>query len=325
MEAVATDDPGIVFELEQLFRGRNRQVKAVVVVLNGHVIAERYAPGYGVDTPLLSFSVAKSITNALAGVLVRQGRLSLYQNVERPEWAGAEDLRSSITANDLLRMQSGLDARESGDGFDPVTHMLLLHDDMAHFAAGRPARARPGALWEYTSANTIILSRQIGDVVGGGAFGMRSFAERELFEPLGMEDVTMEFDGVETFVGSTFVYAPARAYARLGLLFLNDGVAPDGRRILPRGWVDYSRRRTLNSSYGAGFWLASGDGEDARRLRAAGFPDDGYYAWGALGQRIYIVPSRGIVMARFGYTLAVDQDVDADMRLLGAVIASEGG
>jgi CubicO group peptidase (beta-lactamase class C family) len=116
-----------------------------------------------------------------------------------------------------------------------------------------------------------------------------------------MPNVTMEFDGAGAFVGSTWVYAPARAFARFGQLYVMDGIAPDGRRVLPEGWVAWSRRSTLGTSYGAGFWTNDGPSRLAANRVAGGFPKDGFFASGNLGQRIYIVPSQKLVVVRFGY------------------------
>jgi hypothetical protein len=116
--------------------------------------------------------------------------------------------------------------------------------------------------------------------------GMRAFADQELFAPLHIDHVTMEFDGAGTFVGSAHVYAPARGYARLGQLFLNDGVSSDGRRVLPEGWADYSRRSTLGSPYGAGFWTNDGPSPPAAARVARGFPKDGFFASGNRGRAL---------------------------------------
>ena len=324
---VVTDNAEIAAAIEQVFaeHAAPKRVKAVVVVKEGRVIAERYAPGFGVDTPLLSYSVAKSFTNALLGVLVREGKLRADQPIGAPEWAGDDDPRGKLTFEDLLRMRSGLDAVENGTGFDPASWMLFVHDDMAGFAARHKLKRPPGAAWEYTSANTLIIDRALGQVVGGGASGMRAFAGREVFDPLGMTHVTMEFDGKGVFVGSAHVYAPARAFARFGLLYLNDGVAPDGTRILPDGWVAWSRRSTLGSGYGAGFWTNDGPSEDAAWRVAHGFPRDGFHASGNLGQRIYIIPSERLVITRFGYSTPPAFGMGDDVALIAAVIKATHG
>src|SRR5580698_667621 len=169
---VDTPDPRIRSALELEFTEQPsappRYVKAIVVVKNGRVIAERYAPGFTLDTPVLSYSVAKSFTNALLGILVRQGRLRIDQTVKAPEWSEPTDPRRNIVIDDLLRMDSGVDAPETGTGFDPVAQMLYGKDDMAAFAAGFPLKEPPRTRWEYTSANTLVLDRLLGLTVGDG-------------------------------------------------------------------------------------------------------------------------------------------------------------
>ena len=300
-------------------------VKAVVVVKDGKVVAERYAPGFGIATPLLSYSVAKSFTNALLAVLVKEGRLRVDQPVGAPEWSAPGDRRGAITVGDLLSMESGLDAEETGSGFDPASQMLFLHDDMAAFAAGHPLKAPPRTRFEYTSADTLILDRLLGETVGGAAEAMRAFADRELFSPLHMDGVTMEFDGASVFVGSAHVYASARTFARFGALYANDGVRPDGRRLLPEGWVDYSRRSTLGSGYGAGFYTNDGPARWPARRVAAGFPKDGFFASGNRGQRIYVVPSERLVVGRFGYSAGDDFGIRDDIALIKTAIESLHG
>lgn len=323
---VATEDPAINAALSREFTEqpsqRPRFVKAIVIAKDGRVVAERYAAGFSLETPLLSYSVAKSFTNALLGILVRQGRLSIDQHIGAPEWQRSGDPRAALTIDDLLRMESGIDAPETGTGFDPVSQMLYGKDDMAAFAAKFPLKEPPRTAWEYTSADTILIDRLLGATVGGGAPGMRAFADEELYAPLHMDRVTMEFDAAGTFVGSAHVYATARDYARLGQLFLNDGVGPDGRRILPEHWVDYSRRSTLGSPYGAGFWTNDGPSAPAARRVASGFPKDGFFASGDRGQRIYIVPSEHLIVARFGYSPAPDFGIGEDLQLIDAAIKS---
>jgi CubicO group peptidase (beta-lactamase class C family) len=323
---VATENRDINEALNREFTERPSQrpryVKAIVIVKDGHVIAERYAQGFALDTPLLSYSVAKSFTNALLGILVQQGRLRINQAVGAPEWKQPGDPRNAVLIDDLLRMDSGIDAPETGSGLDPVAQMLYGKDDMAAFAASFPLKEPPRTRWEYTSADTLILDRLLGATVGGGAPGMRAFAERELFAPLHMDRVTMEFDGAGTFVGSAHVYAPARDYARLGQLFLQDGIGPDGQRILPEQWVEYSRRSTLYAPYGAGFWTNDGPSAPAAWRVARGFPKDGFFASGNRGQRIYIVPSEHLIVARFGYSPEPDFGMAEDLALIKAAIAA---
>jgi CubicO group peptidase (beta-lactamase class C family) len=327
-DSVSSSETAIATAVQKVFAEVPGQpvknVKAVIVMRDGRIVAERYAPGYGVRTELLSYSVAKSITNALLAVLVRQGRVSVGQQVGAPEWNDSNDPRHKITLEDLLRMRSGLAAEETGTGFDPVSDMEFLNSDMAAFAASHFLKRSIGSAWEYTSANTLILDRFIGQTVGGGAAGLREFAQRELFTPLGIQGVTLEFDGGGTFIGSTFAYATARDYARFGELYRNDGVAPNGQRILPERWVEWSRRSTLGEPYGAGFWTNDGGSRLAHLRIANGFPADGFFASGFLGQRIYIVQSQKITIVRFGYSAPPSFGIGDDVDLISAVIAASG-
>jgi CubicO group peptidase (beta-lactamase class C family) len=323
-EAVTTRKPAIAAAMDRIFTERKgepvKQVKAVVVVKDGVVVGERYADGFDVHSPLISFSVAKSFTNALLGMLVSEGKLHVEQPLDAPEWRQPGDARASITVEDLMRMRSGLAAEEAESAFSPVAQMEFLHGDMAGFAAAQPAKEPPGKTFEYTSADTVLLDRKIGELVGGGAAGLRAYAQRRLFRSLGMHDVTMEFDGKGTFVGSTYVYASARDYAKFGLLYLNDGVAPTGERLLPREWVGWSRTSTLGAPYGAGFWTNDGPSRPAKWRVEGGFPKDGFFASGTMGQRIYIVPSARLVITRFGYSAPPDYGIEDDVGLIKAVI-----
>lgn len=321
---VATDKPAVATALARVFDERPgrapKAVKAVVIVKDGKVVAERYAPGYGIHSPLISFSVAKSFTNALMGLLVQEGKLDVTRPLNPAEWRAPGDPRAAITVEDLMRMQSGLAAEEAESAFSPVAKMEFLNADMAGFAAAQPAKEAPGKTFEYTSADTVLLSRMVGEKVDGGAAGLRAFARQRLFAPLHMGDVTIEFDGQGTFVGSTYVYTSARDYARFGLLYLNDGKAPDGRRLLPGGWADWSRTSALGAPYGAGFWTNDGPSEEARMRVECGFPKDGYFASGTMGQRIYIVPSEHLVITRFGYSAPPTYGIEDDVRLIKAAI-----
>ena len=244
-----------------------RRTKAVVVVHDGKVIAERYATGVGIDTPLLGFSMTKSVVNALIGILTQQGLTSPSMPAPIPEWRGAKDPRREIEVEHLMRMTTGLALDETNSGFDPTSQMLYLHDDMAGFAVKAPMIAAPGTRWHYSSPTTQLLARIIRDAVGGPEQTL-AFAWRELFNPLGMRNVTLEFDGVGTLQGTAYMLASARDWARFGLLYLNDGVV-GGKRILHEDWVDFSAAATLDTDYAAGFWTNRSEHPRRQRPRAA--------------------------------------------------------
>ncbi|HEY0197887.1 MAG TPA: serine hydrolase [Rhodanobacter sp.] len=188
------------------------------------------------------------------------------------------------------------------------------------YAAQASLRIPPGMQWEYTSGNTLILGGVLRDAVGGGAAGLIRFAHRELFDPLGMQHVLMEFDGAQTLVGSTRIYASARDWARFGQLYLDDGVV-DGRRILP-AWSAYADRQTLDSVYGSGFWTNTGTDTDGSHP-ITGMPGDAYFASGMNGQRVLIVPSQRLVIVRLGSTLDPPNfDMRGLVRLVNDVTAA---
>lgn len=293
-----------------------KRVKAIVILHHGKVVAERYAAGYSANTPILGYSLAKSATNALLGILVRQKKLSVEQRAPVAEWADPSDPRHAITVDELLRMTSGLALEESDSGFDPVSRMLFLEPDMAGYAERAHLKAASGSTWEYTSGNTLILSRIVRDVVGGRAEDVVEFARRELFEPLGITTATIELDATGTPVGSIYVLASARDWARFGLLYLNDGEVA-GQRILPEGWVKYSAAPTLDTDYGAGFWTNRGaHGENAQARIKASMPEDAFYGSGNLGQRVVIIPSEDLVVVRLGLTHGPGFDMSGLLHLI---------
>ena len=300
-----------------------RRTKAVVVVHDGSVIAERYAGGIGVDTPLLGFSMTKSVVNALIGILTQQGLVTPSMPAPIPEWRGATDPRREIEVEHLMRMTTGLALDETNSGFDPSSQMVYLHNDMAGFAVNAAVIAPPGTRWAYSSPTTQLLARIIRDAVGGPEQTL-AFAWRELFNPLGMRTVTLEFDGAGTLQGSSYMLASARDWARFGLLYLNDGVI-GGRRILQEDWVDFSAAATLDTDYGAGFWTNRSEHEYAKGRVRLGILRDAFFASGDLGQRIVIIPSQHLVIVRLGDSVDPTGDIRGLGRLVKEVIAAVQG
>jgi CubicO group peptidase (beta-lactamase class C family) len=227
---------------------------------------------------------------------MREGRLKIDGPAPVAAWADPSDPRHAISIEELMRMTSGLALDETGTGFDPTSRTQLTEPGMAGYAERQPPIAPPGARSSYSSPSTLILSRIIKDAVGGRTEDVRAFAQRELFGPLGMRKVTIEFNATGTPVGSTDIYASARDWARFGLLYANDGVA-GGRRILPEGWADFSALATPEATfgYGAGFWTNRGEAPFARRRVSGGMPADSFFASGTLGQRVIIAPAEHLV------------------------------
>lgn len=290
---VAPSNDRIRSVLDRAFSRPDLATTAVVVMHRDSIIAERYAPGYGVMTRLQGWSVKKSVINALVGILVGQGRLAIHERAPVPAWDRQSDARRAITIDHLLRMTSGLALAETNSGFDPVSRMLFLERDMAAFAERAILEAVPGGQWRYSSGNTAILARTIRDAVGGRAEDVARFARDALFDPLGMSTALIEFDATGTPMA---MYASARDWARFGGLFASDGTV-DGRRILPEGWVAYSTSPTLRSGYGAGWWLGGPTWRPDWRQ-----PADAFYAAGHLHQKVLVIPSARLVIARFGVT-----------------------
>jgi len=299
----------------------HRQTKAVVIVHEGKVIAERYAEGYGINTPILGFSMTKSVMNALVGILVHKHRLVTDAPAPLPAWQAAGDPRGAITIEQLMRMSSGLALDETGTGFDPSNQMFYDEPDMAGYAQRAALIAPPGTRWAYSSASTHLLARIVRDRVGGTADAVQRFAFTELFDPLGMRSVTLEMDATGTPVGGHYMFASARDWARFGSLFLNDGVV-GGRRILPEGWIQFSTTPTLDTVYGAGWWTNRGSSPTALRRVKMGIPADAYFAFGNLGQRIAVIPSEQLVIVRMARAHLPYGDMAGFERLVVDTIAS---
>ena len=282
---------------------QRRNTHAVVVLRDGKVIAERYAPGYGIDTPLHGMSMTKSMMHALIGVLVRDGKLEPDQPAPLPAWRGAEDARRTITIDHLLRQTAGLDFAQTNTGFDPTSRMTFVERDPAAFAVAARTSAAPGTRWDYTDGHFALLSRIVRDAVGGRPQDVLDFAQRELWGPLGMRHVTLEFDATGTPMGAGWMYASARDWARFGQLYLNDGVA-GGRRILPEGWVRHAATPTLDTGYGAGFFTNAADGKVPAWGVPWGLPSaprDTFFARGYRGQFVIVIPSERMVIVRLGH------------------------
>jgi CubicO group peptidase (beta-lactamase class C family) len=323
-DIVQPSDPALKAALDHAFEEPAeppfRKTKAVVVVHDGKVIAERYADGVGVDTPLLGFSMTKSVVSALIGIMTQQGLTSPSLPAPVPEWRSQNDPRREIEVEHLLRMTTELALDETNSGFDPSSQMVYLHDDMAGFAVNATPVAPPGTRWHYSSATTQILARAIRDAVGGPEQTL-AFAWRELFNPLGMRNVTLEFDGSGTLQGSTYMLASARDWAKFGLLYLNDGVV-GGKRILHEDWVAFSAAATLDSDYGAGFWTNRSEHPNARGRVRLGIPRDAFFASGDLGQRVVVIPSQQMVVVRLGDATDPTGDIRGFGRLVRETIAA---
>lgn len=288
--------------------GRPRRTRAVVVVKDGRLLAERYPPGFGPEMPLCGWSMSKSVLAALAGIVVGKGLLATDAKELLEAWRGG-DPRGDIRLDDLLRMRSGLEFGEVyANPLSDVVQMLFNRPDAAGFSAAKPLEFAPGTHWAYASGTTNIISKILRMALEKAGEDYLNFPRKALFDPLGMASAVFEADEAGHFVGSSFLYASARDWAKFGQLYLDDGLW-EGARILPEGWVAYCRRPTPQAPdgrYGAHWWLKlprelGGETEFVRRI-----PPDAYHALGHEGQTLAVVPSRGVVAVRLGLAVYPD-------------------
>ena len=313
--------------------------RAVIIIHEGRLVLEAYADGFGPETKQVSWSMAKSITSALVG---RAVQLGLIEDIDAPMPSpfAEDDPRSEITWRQWLTMTDGLDYTEIGAAdlaTNDVVQMMYgpgRFDVTQYIVDELETTYTPGEVWNYSTAGFHLIGRALQDVTGGFGIDDPEIFERMqkklgadtaetalrrvgreaiikkhtaftlrfmLFDPLGM-DAQPEFDTAGTYLGGSLVWASARDFAKFGYLYLRDGIW-EGERLLPEGWVDFSRsdpEATEAKVYGAGWWLVP-EGE-------ARFPDqapttppyDAFSAQGHEGQTIWVVPSRDLVIVRLG-------------------------
>jgi len=272
-------------------------VRAIAVIRDGRLIAETYGQGFDRSTPLLGWSMTKSVTAALIGLRVAEGKMEMARAGLLPEWASDE--RASITLADLMGMQSGLEFNENYGDVTDVTRMLYLEKDMAGYAAAKPLTSDPGEKFSYSSGTSTLLSRLWMRSFDDPAAAL-AFPHDALFAPLGMRSAVLETDASGTFVGSSYMYATAQDWARFAQFLLQDG-AWKGRAMLPKDYVAFMRRPTKASEgkYGQGqVWLE----ENGVRAGSGRFPADAFWMLGHDGQAIMLVPSLKLAVVRLGLT-----------------------
>jgi len=279
--------------------------RALLVVQDGKIVAERYAAGFSKDTRFLGWSMAKSVTSALIGSLAAQGKADLDAPAPVEQWKDVTDGRQSITLRQLMTMTSGLRFTETYLPGDDSTAMLYRQDDMAAYAATRPLEHRPGVWWAYSSGSSDIVSHVLFAAAGGTAAGAYNYARTHLFEPAGMTSAVFEPDASGNPVGSSYLYMTARDWARFGQLYLSGGQS-GWQRVFDKDWPAQSRRPAVTIdgrplAYGLAFWLNS-DGTDATPLRLPDCPADLFMAEGHNGQVVAIIPSERAVLVRLGWS-----------------------
>jgi CubicO group peptidase (beta-lactamase class C family) len=291
--------------IDSAFDPPDGQTGAFVVTWRGRLIAERYAPGITAQTPLESWSMGKSVTATLMGVLIQQGEYELWQPAPIPEWQDGNDLRSEIRIADLLHMSSGLRIRALEDpDYDPsgtyADHLYLYTGgvDSFHYAATRPLQWLPGKVGRYRNTDPVLTNYLIRLAVTKRGDEYLSFPQRALFDKLGIRTMVLETDPFGNFLTQGYEFASARDWARLGNLYLQDGVW-NGEPILPPGFVKFVS--TLAPAwvadhkpvYGGFFWI-NGDGSYP-------VPRNAYFMSGAGGQKTMIIPSHDLVVVRLGH------------------------
>jgi CubicO group peptidase (beta-lactamase class C family) len=267
--------------------GESCCIDAIVAVSGGELVLERYRDGWDPAEAHVSWSMAKSITQAMIGILAAEGRLDVFAPAEVPEWTAPSDPRHAITIDELLHMRSGLEWVEEYEGTSDVIEMLFGAGaaDRAHFAADRPLVAPPGEVFNYSTGTSMILARIIADQVGYYEEGTQ-WAQDELFSPMGVTSVVHDLDDTGVMSGGSAINMTALDFARFGLLYLRGGEW-DGNQIVPEEWVDYARLPLVDTAdYGAHWWIVGAEDK---------FPD-AFQAIGFNGQLITVVPSLDLVV-----------------------------
>jgi len=320
LEAVA-ENPGadrqrLARAIDELFTADGiGETRAVIVMHGGEIVAERYADGYGRDTRFLGWSMSKTVTGAMIGLLVADGRLHLDRSPPIPRWQRAGDPRGEITLRQLLQMRSGLRHEEQAEPVytSPEVRMMFLdgRDDMAGWAEAQPLEHEPGRVFDYSTPTSMVLADVAARVLApGGSATQRQravddFLRARLAVPLGLDSLTAEYDRAGTMMGGSMVWASARDWARFGEFLRHKG-SVRGAQIVPRGWIEFMVAPSPRApDYGATTWLNRDSGGDREML----FPDQGpaslFGAVGHLGQYLLVSPGQKLTVVRLGKT---DQD-----------------
>lgn len=321
--AAVTDDAGapqedLARQVDELFTMDGLgETRALVVMADGKIAAERYGEGYGPDTRFVSWSMAKTVTAVMIGMLVADGRLSLDESAPVPHWQRPGDARGEITLRQLLQMRSGLRHTEAGDPpyESSEVRMLFLdgRDDMAAWAEEQPLEAEPGSQFEYSSNTTVILAdiaaRALTDSEDPDIrrAAVSDYLEARLFGPLGMTSMVPEFDASGTLIGGSLIHGTARDWARFGEFLRRKGRGPGGEQLLPRSWVDAMVSPSPKSpQYGLQTWLnreyrEAGSGED-HPLFPDRAPQSLFSLIGHMGQYVIVSPSQHLTVVRLGHS-----------------------
>lgn len=293
------------------------ETRALVVMQDGKIAAERYGPGYGPDTRFVSWSMAKTVTGIMTGMLVADGLLRLDDGAPVEMWQRPGDARGEITLRQLLQMRSGLRHTEAGDPpyESSEVRMLFLdgRDDMARWAKEQPLEAEPGAKFEYSSNTSVILADIAANALSASRDpdtrrkAVADYLEARLFGPLGMTSMVPEFDASGTLIGGSLIHGTARDWAKLGEFLRRKGTAPDGSRLIPARWIEQMITPSPKSpQYGFQIWLNREYREKGSQEDHPLFPDSAptslFSLIGHMGQYVIVSPSQRLTLVRLGHS-----------------------
>ena len=321
--AAVSDDAGapsdiLAREIDDLFaKEALGETRALLVYNKGELVGERYGTEYDADTRFISWSMAKTITAVMIGMLVSDGRLRLDESVPEPRWNRPGDPRGEITLRQLLQMRAGLRHTEAGDPPYESAEVRMLfmdgRDDMADWATSQPLEAEPGAKFEYSSNTTVILADIAARVLTSSAdpdvrrSAVDTYLRTRLFGPVGMESMVPEYDANGTLIGGSLMHATARDWGKFGE-FLRNGGSVRGAQIIPRKWIDFMTSPSPRSEfYGGQTWLNRDSGLDRdEKLQDRG-PNTMFAAIGHMGQYVLVSPSQSLTVVRLGHSNTEDR------------------
>ena len=268
--------------------------RSIIVAYDTIAMTEVYADGFSKDSKILGWSMSKSIASAMIGILSKQGKIDIKKPTPIKEWEN--DDRKNITTRSILNMTSGLEWNEDYGDISEVTRMLYEETNCSKLAINQPKAFAPDSVWSYSSGSSNILT----EIVKREFTNINdywNFPYKEFFHKISMYNTIMETDASGNFVGSSYTYATTRDWTRFGLLYLKNGIWY-GDTIIAPDWVKYTQKEAPNSDgkYGAQFWV----NKSGHELPDA--PADIYFADGYQGQRVYIIPSKNLVITRMGLT-----------------------
>lgn len=312
---------GLARAIDGVFADDVGETRALIVMHDGKIVAERYADGYTPETRHVGWSMTKTVTGVVIGMLIADGSLALDEPAPVPRWQRVGDPRGEITVRQLLQMRSGLRHVETGEpAYDADTPQMLLlqgRDDMAHFAETQPLSAAPGEEFVYSTASSVILAdiatRALteSDRPATRRAAMDGYLHERLFELLAMDSAVAEFDAHGTLVGGSMIHATARDWAKFGEMLRGGGASPSGVRIVPQGWVRFMRTSSPSDpAYGAHLWLNKPRPEGREPVLFPGSaPESTFAMLGFRGQYTLVSPSQKLTIVRLGNSNEEEQDL----------------